>query len=251
VASEAPERDQILARFGRWLDEALASEPLPPGIAPELLSDNSAGGTPNPTDAFAMWSAITALTQETRLQGRGFKDLTDAVSAQPGRVAEEIRASYRERERELAREAERKCRREVLDGLLDLRESLERGLRVASTPAPVAPRPWYARWSGAAPQPDPQAEATRAALLKGYELTLQRLDRMLFEWNVQPVDALGEQFDPQWMNAVDIEESTLEEDGTVLEVYRTGFEWNGAVFRTAQVRVARAPARVAHQGEAI
>jgi molecular chaperone GrpE (heat shock protein) len=46
------------------------------------------------------------------------------------------------------------------------------------------------------------------------------------------------------MNAIDLEESEAVPDGTVLEVYRSGYEWNGEVFRPAQVKVSRAPAKV-------
>jgi len=38
------------------------------------------------------------------------------------------------------------------------------------------------------------------------------------------------------MNAIDKEESVTLPEGTVLEVYRSGYEWNGEVFRPAQVR---------------
>jgi molecular chaperone GrpE (heat shock protein) len=39
------------------------------------------------------------------------------------------------------------------------------------------------------------------------------------------------------MNAVDTQESGDVPQGTVLEVYRSGYEWNGEVFRPAQVKV--------------
>ena len=39
------------------------------------------------------------------------------------------------------------------------------------------------------------------------------------------------------MNAIDREESSAVPEGTVLEVYRSGYEWNGEVFRPAQVKV--------------
>jgi molecular chaperone GrpE (heat shock protein) len=42
------------------------------------------------------------------------------------------------------------------------------------------------------------------------------------------------------MTAVDIEETESVPEGTVVEVYRNGFEWNNEVYRTAQVKVARA-----------
>ena len=48
-------------------------------------------------------------------------------------------------------------------------------------------------------------------------------------------------FDPRRMNAIDRQELSDVPEGTVLQVYRSGYEWNGEVFRTAQVKVACAP----------
>ncbi|MBV9039015.1 MAG: nucleotide exchange factor GrpE [Acidobacteriaceae bacterium] len=45
------------------------------------------------------------------------------------------------------------------------------------------------------------------------------------------------------MNAVETEETSAAPDGTVLAVYRNGYEWNGKVYRPAQVKVAKAPVR--------
>ena len=44
------------------------------------------------------------------------------------------------------------------------------------------------------------------------------------------------------MNAIDRQESSAVPEGTVVEVYRSGYEWNGEVFRPAQVKVSSAPA---------
>jgi molecular chaperone GrpE (heat shock protein) len=52
-------------------------------------------------------------------------------------------------------------------------------------------------------------------------------------------------FDPRRMNAIESEESAAVPGGTVLEVYRSGYEWNGEIFRTAQVKVSRPPAKPA------
>jgi hypothetical protein len=41
----------------------------------------------------------------------------------------------------------------------------------------------------------------------------------------------------------DIEETSSVPEETVVEVYRNGYEWNGEVYRTAQVKVARNPER--------
>jgi len=45
------------------------------------------------------------------------------------------------------------------------------------------------------------------------------------------------------MTAVDIQETLSVPEGTVVEVYRNGYEWNGEVYRSAQVKVARSPER--------
>jgi molecular chaperone GrpE len=79
------------------------------------------------------------------------------------------------------------------------------------------------------------------ALVRGYELGVQRLDQTLGEFQAREIRCEGEVFDPRRMNAIDSEESTTVPEGVVLEVYRSGYEWNGEVFRPAQVKVSRAP----------
>ncbi len=186
---------------------------------------------------------MTALSQEVKLQGRAFRELENTLRGEPARIADEIRAAQRERERELQREAERRCRREILGALLDMRDRLERGLASARTSAESlahAPRrSWPARLFGdTGTEP---AAAPVAALIKGYELGLDRLDQMLEDFNARQIPALGQAFDPRWMNAIDKEESSGVPEGTVLEVYRSGYEWSGEVFRAAQVKVSGAP----------
>ena len=79
------------------------------------------------------------------------------------------------------------------------------------------------------------------ALEDGYRLTLGYLDDVLAQLQVQPIECLGKPFDPRRMNAVDVEETDRAAEGTVLLVYRAGYEWNGELYRPAQVRVARRP----------
>lgn len=127
-------RDEILRRFEKWLDGALTGEDPPGGIDAEILSALVADGSEENgwldrrCDSYTLWASMTALTQEVKLQGRAFKELNDALNLQAGRTAEEIGAAYREREREVQREAERRCRKEILGSLIDLRDRLERGI---------------------------------------------------------------------------------------------------------------------------
>lgn len=130
-------REEILSRFEHWLDGALAREAPPAGIDAEILAAVNA----NPADetdgagAYAMWSAITALTQEVKLQGRAFKELNTTLGAQTARAFDELRAEFGERERILQRQAEHRSRKEILHALLDIRDRLERGLESAHTSA--------------------------------------------------------------------------------------------------------------------
>ena len=239
-------RDEMLHRFERLLDEALASEEPPAGIEAELLA--LAGGDPEAErqcDSYSLWAAVTALTQEVKLQGRAFQQLSESIASQAERTAAGIRAIYEEREREVQRDAEYRTRKEITGALIDLRDRLTRGLESASAAGvrpPEHPPHWLGRLLHKAPADT--ASETAAALLKGYELGLGRLDELLADFNVREIVCRGQEFDPRRMNAIDLEESDTVPDGTVLEVYRSGYEWNDEVFRPAQVKVSRAPREV-------
>jgi molecular chaperone GrpE len=245
-------REEILRRFETWLDNLLAAEEPPRGLDAEILESLAAAGedenngTDPRCDSFALWAAMTALSQEVKLQGRAFKELSETMGTQAERVAEEIRAGYRERERDVQREAERRCRKEILAALIDLRDRLARGIesvRAAEAQMANAPPPgWLARTLSRKKE-DGTAAATLAALIKGYELGVERLDQTLQEFNAREILCAGEKFDPRRMNAIDREESASVPEGTVLEVYRSGYEWNGEVYRPAQVKVSCAPAK--------
>jgi molecular chaperone GrpE len=281
-------REEILRRFEEWLDGALAAEEPPRGVDAELLAAlagaSEGGARPEPADAYSLRAAVTALTQEVKLQGRAFKELHDTLGSQAERMSERERDLLRENER---RETERRVRKEILGVLIDLRDRLGRGLesvRAAEAEAPkTAPRGWRARWFGRprspegedpaaaalasrfrprspdsedpaaatpaaryarprSPEGEDPAAATLAALKKGYEMGLERLDQTLWEQNAREIPCQGLPFDPLRMNAVDRQESSAVPEGTVIEVYRSGYDWNGEVFRPAQVKVACAPA---------
>jgi molecular chaperone GrpE (heat shock protein) len=243
-------REEILSRFEVWLDGALASEEPPPDIDQEILravmADRQESGSESDRscDSYALWAAMTALTQEVKLQGRTFRELSETVGAQAGRIAEEVRAAYQERERDLQRETERRCRKEALGILIDLRDRMERGLESARLAEGQlragAGAGWLARLF--ARRAENSAPETVAALIKGYELALEHLDQAIEDASAHEIRCQGLLFDPRRMNAVDKEESTTVPEGTVLEVYRRGYDWNGEVFRPAQVKVAGRPA---------
>jgi molecular chaperone GrpE len=211
------DRSEILQRFEQWLDSALAEEGPPQGIPAEILAGDTAEAAP--TDWYTMWAAVTALTQEVKLQGRAFKQLSESLAA----------------------DAERRGRKESLGALLEMRERLLRGLDALRGREELQPSLWDklfpARWHKVQ-----HALDVVRALEDGYRLSLSHLDDLLFQFQVQPIECEGRPFDPRRMNAVDVEETDRTAEGTVVSVYRVGYEWNGELFRPAQVRVARRPA---------
>jgi molecular chaperone GrpE len=223
-----PDRETLLRRLAGWLDEALAAEDAPRGIPEEILSN---GAAPPQGDLYAVQAALTALTQEVKLQGRSFKQLGEAV----GPVAEMAPALA-----SLIEDVRLQARREVLDGLLDLRDRLGRGEETAglAVAALADKTSWWRRVSDRDRQ---RNAAIVEALREGYALTGAALDELLAAFGASEIECLGEAFDARRMNAIGVAETGDQEEGTVVEVCRRGYEWKGGVYRPAQVRVARRP----------
>jgi GrpE len=251
--NDALVRQEILARFEAWLDAVLTSDEPPAGIDAEILAAASNGDAPPegvlPADDYQLWSALTALTQESKLQGRAFQDLARLLEAQPKSLAAEMSESARQREREIEsrvrRETERRCLKEALEILIDLDDRLARGLesaRASQERAGAKPRAFFERLFV---KPDTSRDEIAGAVVRGYELAIERIEHAFERLNAHRIRCLGEPFDPRTMNAVDREESTAAQEGSVLEVYRGGYEWNGEVLRPAQVKVACLPSSAA------
>lgn len=246
---DAEARERILRRFEAWLDETIAAEEPPRGIAAEILAEVAGEDEAPFSDFYSMWAAVTALTQEVRLQGRAFKQLGASLEAAAGlrQAIEEIRelafqsrAERAERERALEREAQRRGREEVLKALLEVRDRLARGLEMARAAAPRDRRGEGLARLLAGKALRRREEALRA-LEHGYLLGLGRLDEELDRLEVRAIVCESQPFDSRTMRAVEVEETAAVPEGTVLEVYRPGYEWRGEVYRPAEVKVSRAP----------
>jgi len=79
------------------------------------------------------------------------------------------------------------------------------------------------------------------ALRQGVELTLKSFLDCLKKFNVNIIDPAGEPFDPQFHQAMGMQESTTAEPDTVIAVMQKGYSLNGRVLRPAMVMVSRAP----------
>ena len=267
-------RRQILERFEAWLDRALSEEAPPRGIPPEFLEETveASGGT-HPQegawreDLYSLYAGLTALVQETKLQGRAFERLhteLESLREEGGPLSiqwedckqeiQEARAETREalalrenRDELLVSAARNRVVEETLDLLLDLRERLARGVDAAQQhleeaaqgmkPRTRAPRFGKRAWARRV-----RLQEAARALRDGSLLGLKRLEEALERYGVTEIPCKGLPFDPRTMMAVDIRE-TYEPaaDGTVLEVFHPGYMRHDRLYRTARVQIARAP----------
>ena len=268
--------DFLPDRLKTWAAEVLADESPPPGIADEILSEVAGGPSPSGKtephlrfeDVYSLWSTMTALTQEIKLQGRGFQKLRDGLDPilemAPALEAvikahdqtldltrslvEANHVQKDQREKEIRTEAENRTRREMLELLLDLKERFKRGLNSPDDDPDNLTPTWIDRLLGRAGALNNLAAAARARE-EGYILCLKRLEDALKSYGLREMDCLGRPFDPTYMKAVEIEVTDQVPEDQVMEVYRDGYEWNSEIFQTARVKVARRPQSAASHSD--
>ncbi len=86
---------------------------------------------------------------------------------------------------------------------------------------------------------NPDDEATRT-LRDGIVLTHKIFLDALRKFQVEPLDPLGEPFNPEWHQAVSTQASTTAEPNSVLNVLQKGYTLSGRLLRPAIVVVASA-----------
>jgi molecular chaperone GrpE len=79
--------------------------------------------------------------------------------------------------------------------------------------------------------------------VRGLELICQRLVDTLKKLGLEPIDSLGEPFDPYIHQAIDRIETDTVEDHTILEEYQRGYNFKGRLLRPAMVKVAVRPSQ--------
>lgn len=84
--------------------------------------------------------------------------------------------------------------------------------------------------------------ADQETLLDGLSLIGRDLDKLMQTYNVKPIEALGQPFDPKIHEALAQEESTEHAPGMVISVFQPGYVYHDRLLRPARVVVAKAPA---------
>ncbi len=84
-----------------------------------------------------------------------------------------------------------------------------------------------------------QAAEDIESLREGMDLTLKKLLGCLDKFGVKSIDPAGEKFDPEWHQAVSIQELEGSDSGLIVTVMQKGYELNGRLVRPAMVVVAK------------
>lgn len=79
-------------------------------------------------------------------------------------------------------------------------------------------------------------------LLEGVKMTLTQFTQVLSRFGVEPIDSMGQPFDPALHQAMGQMESTDQPVNTVVQQMQKGYQLNDRLLRPAFVMVAKAPA---------
>ncbi len=215
-------KQALLSRFQAYLDTAETA-------ALESQTETS--------DLYSIFVEVAGLRSEVRTESRLVKEALDQFRG----VFDMLQASQANVQQELdrARSAERDqadaALRPLLLDVVDLRDRLFAALKSAAAARPG----WLGRlWRRPA--------SGDAAWQEGLRMTLRRLDQVLLDRQVVPVQLVGLPFDPRRARVVATVADSSTADGTVLEEVRAGFLWDDQVLRTADVIVSKS---AAGQGE--
>ncbi|MBO0797825.1 MAG: nucleotide exchange factor GrpE [Blastocatellia bacterium] len=92
----------------------------------------------------------------------------------------------------------------------------------------------------AAAEKSERREADFEALLEGVRATASLFEAKMLGLGLKPVSSVGELFNPEIHEAVEIVSVSTEEDNHVVEEFQTGYKFGDRLLRPARVRVGRA-----------
>jgi molecular chaperone GrpE len=210
----------VLADFRRWLEDLAAGAPETP-VA-------HAPGSPS-VDLATVVAAFTALRHEVNLQ-------TKATRAQSEQLAQALEALDQRDDDDNDDAAIRpfvKAVAEVFDTLTRTTAEIDRlQVGLASPSKASFMRRLFVR-------PDNAFADRLAAAATGLRMSERRVERLMSEVGLEPIETVGQPFDPDTMEVVEAVAAGDHSPGTVVEELRRGYLWDGRVFRFAQVRVAK------------
>ena len=169
----------------------------------------------------------TTETEQPSLKPSYVEELELRTKAAEKQV-QEVQARFDQLRQQLQRETDET--RQRLNRSADERAAAEKAKFIASV-LPALDNLNRAAASGDAP---------RASILEGIRSIATTFEAALTNAGVEPIQSVGEEFDPELHEAVDTEETGSEMDGKVIEEYSRGFRMGDRLLRPARVKVGRA-----------
>lgn len=229
--------DTVLAEFRQWLKESGDEE--------------SGARNQSSFDLLTLVNEFTALRHEVKLLTKAARAQSEQFAAATELLQSPADAAPSEPDTEL---------RAALPALLEAADILERSAealgRLAHTPAATAApskpgligRLFHTNMSARilALQTEtlqrmqgPWSAEQVASAASGLKLAQQRLSNALGKLDLEVIATVGEPFDPETMEVLEVLADSEHESGTVIDEVRRGYRWQGRVIRFAQVRVAK------------
>lgn len=160
---------------------------------------------------------------------------------------EELKKRIEELERTLEKEREKSDKylyrlKYALAELDNLRKEMDRRMREA---AEIGKRELILELLPIVDELQMAIEAARrlgeSEILKGVEMIMKKLERLLERVGVSPIEAVGRFFDPYLHEVVQRVESSEYPEGMILEELRRGYLYKGNLLRASLVKVAENP----------
>jgi molecular chaperone GrpE len=235
--------DAVLHDFRCWLEHAAEDS---------TQSETGAVGEAAPPEFswYVLAAEFTALRQEVNLQTRAARAQLEKNAEALVQLENAARALDAARSDNDRPDATDELIRPLLKTLVDVydalalasravervEQKLTEDVRTKAHPVPSVRRWWP--WRQPA-ESDGRDQQVLSSILVGYKMGLQRIERSLRQFDVEPIECVGKQFDPDYMEVVEAVSETGRQGTDVLEVVRRGYRWRGKLFRAAQVRVCR------------
>ena len=196
-------------------------------------------------DLFSLYSEIKALKNEVKIESRhikqGFVGMQEALEL---RDKNSLRPADSKEGPELA---------PLLDGIIDLYDRIHASIRALPEPAQHEQQTehkekksfWSRRRKKEEEERKERAQRLQreqemiASMRAGQQMLLDRILGLLLAWDITPVAALEQRFDPHSMRALGTDSLPDLADGTVSAEIRTGFQQQDRILRLADVRVNR------------
>jgi molecular chaperone GrpE len=194
------------------------------------LTENplDASALQNQTDLFSLFTELSAVRHEVKLESRQFKAaledfkiVFDSLQSTQENIVRGLNHS-----RDTQHDQQHETLRVLLIAFLEIFDRLEAAMNALNNYTPSG-------WAWLCHSETRFIQGLR----EGHAITLRRLEQMLSRYQVRTIPVLQKPFDPHLMQAVEVDNQSEVDNGIVTAELRKGFMWENDVLRIAEVKV--------------